>query len=213
MTHGEALKLLPGDEVLWTDTDDGGVRYKIKIKSIEVIDDRFHVTGEDGPNSVVHFECNPEELSSPIDEALRAAELAEERAIPSSATKYQLDFRRVDVTYATVEVEASSQEEADRIAEQMLQEGFEPDEDCRTVSEDVKLGSWVYDHADPVNTTMTAVLLRKAEERGLKVEQLSLPSVNIDDMLGLPVSPATANRIPHVFKPGETPPEDWDPED
>ena len=59
----------------------------------------------------------------------------------------------------------------------------------------------------------TDIARSACEAAGIPVEELRLPSVNIDDMIGLPVSSATANRLPHVFKSGEVPPEDWDPKD
>lgn len=59
MTHGEALRLGPGDKVRWTDPDEGACSRDIVIRSCEVIDDAFCIVDEDG--SVV--ECLPEELS------------------------------------------------------------------------------------------------------------------------------------------------------
>jgi len=59
MRHEEALRLLPGDTVLWTGLDAGACSKAVRIRSAEAIDDMFCIVGEDG--SVL--ECPPEELS------------------------------------------------------------------------------------------------------------------------------------------------------
>lgn len=55
--------------------------------------------------------------------------------------KYRASLTRTDVTYATIEVEADSPEEAKATVEQMLQGGEDPDDE----EEDVVFGSWEVD--------------------------------------------------------------------
>lgn len=59
MTHGEAMKLLPGDEVHWTDPDDGACSKDVVIRSCEAVDDMFFIVDVDGGE----LECLPKELS------------------------------------------------------------------------------------------------------------------------------------------------------
>jgi hypothetical protein len=60
--------------------------------------------------------------------------------------RYEVSLTRTDVTYATVEVEAASAEEAEAAAERMLRDpDFEPEGD------DVHLGSWGVDSAEPLS--------------------------------------------------------------
>jgi hypothetical protein len=128
-------------------------------------------------------------------------------------TKYLVQLTRTDVTYAEVEVEAGSVEEAERAAEKMLQDpDFEPDDDG------VELGSWEVDSAEPSSDggadgdgmalgarvwdqwefyestepvelpgAKTDIARSACEAAGIPVEELRLPSVNIDDTIGLPV--------------------------
>jgi len=65
--------------------------------------------------------------------------------------RYEVSLTRTDVTYATVEVEATSAEEAEEIAEKMLGDpDFEPDD------EGVELGGWEVDAAEPLSEGGTA---------------------------------------------------------
>lgn len=59
MTMREAKKLHTGDEVYWTDPDEGACSRYITIQTITFHGDVVRITGKDGCS----LECFPEELS------------------------------------------------------------------------------------------------------------------------------------------------------
>lgn len=59
MTKDEAAKLQPGDEVYWTDPDEGACSRVYRIRTIEIQGDVVVITEPDGS----FLECFAEELS------------------------------------------------------------------------------------------------------------------------------------------------------
>ncbi len=100
-------------------------------------------------------------------------------------TKYKIELMRVDTSYLTVEVEASSAVEADGLVDDLLcEEDYPPGED----EADVKLGSWeVHTDAMETRTDGRAEVLRAAcEAAGIPVEDRRLPPADTSVLSGLP---------------------------